>query len=87
MGGLLLVLVFQRMGISKAYAYVLPGVVVWFGLLKTGIHPTLAGVILGLMTPVNSKPMAERPVDVIRRNFQELMERFTPGSDNREAVV
>lgn len=86
-GGLLLVLVFQRMGISKAYAYVLPGVVVWFGLLKTGIHPTLAGVILGLMTPVNSKPMAERPVDVLRRNFQELMERFTPGSDNREAVV
>ena len=44
-------------------------------------------MILGLLTPVYSKPMAERPVDVIRRNFHELMERFTPGSDNREAVV
>lgn len=85
--GVLLVLVFQRMGISKASAYVLPGAIVWFGLLKTGVHPTLAGVILGLLTPVYSKPMAERPVDVIRRNFNELMERFTPGSDNREAVV
>ncbi|MBC2677945.1 Na+/H+ antiporter NhaA [Pseudomonas baltica] len=85
--GLLLVLLFQRMGISKAYAYVLPGAIVWFGLLKTGVHPTLAGVILGLMTPVYSKPMSERPVDIIRRNFNELMERFTPGTDNREAVA
>ncbi|MGF6161238.1 Na+/H+ antiporter NhaA [Pseudomonas sp. 2725] len=49
--GLVLGLAFQRMGISKVYAYVLPGAVVRLGLLKTGVHPTLAGVILGLTTP------------------------------------
>jgi NhaA family Na+:H+ antiporter len=75
--GLALVLVFQRMGISKAAIYLLPGAIVWFGLLKTGIHPTLAGVILGLMTPVNSKPTTERPLDTIGRTLNELMERFS----------
>lgn len=79
LGGLALVLVLQRMGIGKAYAYVVPGAIVWFGLLKTGVHPTLAGVILGLMTPVNSKPATERPLETIGRTFHELKNRFFSG--------
>src|SRR6185503_11693333 len=35
-------------------AYVLPGVVVWGGMYRAGVHPTLAGVLLGLLTPVHS---------------------------------
>jgi NhaA family Na+:H+ antiporter len=27
------------------------GILLWFALYKTGVHPTLAGVILGLLTP------------------------------------
>jgi NhaA family Na+:H+ antiporter len=54
--GVLLVLLFNRMGIASAPLYVLPGAVLWFGLLKTGAHPTLAGVVLGLMTPVFVRP-------------------------------
>jgi NhaA family Na+:H+ antiporter len=33
---------------------VLPGAVVWFGTLRAGVHPTLAGVVLGLLTPVSA---------------------------------
>lgn len=79
--GLLLVLIFQRMGIGKAWTFILPGAIVWFGLLKTGVHPTLAGVILGLMTPVTSRPARERPLDTIGRTFHELMERFSQADD------
>ncbi|MBD8599934.1 Na+/H+ antiporter NhaA [Pseudomonas sp. W2Oct36] len=86
-GGLLLVLIFQRMGIGKAYAYVLPGVIVWFGLLKTGVHPTLAGVVLGLMTPVHSKPLRERPLDTIGRTFHELMERLSQTQQDPKAAA
>jgi NhaA family Na+:H+ antiporter len=50
-GALALVLLFQRLGIRMAVAYVLPGVLLWFGLWRLGVHPTVAGVILGLMTP------------------------------------
>lgn len=87
MSGLALVLLFQRMGIGKAYVYMLPGAIVWFGLLKTGVHPTLAGVILGLMTPVNSKPATERPLDTIGRNFHELMERFSHSTNSPQEVA
>jgi NhaA family Na+:H+ antiporter len=34
---------------------VLPGAIVWSGLLQAGLHPTLAGVILGLMTPMKTR--------------------------------
>lgn len=45
---------FQHLGFGSAWAYVLPGAVVWAGLLMTGAHPTLAGVVLGMLTPVVS---------------------------------
>ncbi|MGQ3004439.1 MAG: Na+/H+ antiporter NhaA, partial [Hydrogenophaga sp.] len=50
--GIFMVLGLQRIGIGSAWAYVVPGAVLWLGLLQTGAHPTLAGVVLGLMTPV-----------------------------------
>ncbi len=52
--GCLLVLVLQRLGFGSAWAYVLPGAIVWGGLLMTGAHPTLSGVVLGLLTPVTA---------------------------------
>lgn len=52
--GCMLVIVLQRMGFGSAWAYVLPAAVIWSGLLLSGAHPTLAGVVLGLMTPVSS---------------------------------
>jgi NhaA family Na+:H+ antiporter len=57
LAGIAMVLAFQRMGIAQAVVYILPGSIIWYGLLKTGVHPTLAGVILGLLTPVRCKPM------------------------------
>jgi len=48
------VLVLQQFAVRATFAYVGPGVVVWAGLLEAGIHPTLAGVLLGLMTPARA---------------------------------
>jgi NhaA family Na+:H+ antiporter len=59
--GILMVLGFQRIGLGSALAYVVPGAVVWTGFLMTGAHPTLAGVVLGLMTPVRSIPSRRAP--------------------------
>lgn len=50
--GIGLVLLMQRLRIGSAPAYVVPGAVIWFGLLVSGAHPTLSGVVLGLLTPV-----------------------------------
>lgn len=48
---LLLIVVSQRLHIRAVPVYVILGVVFWFELLRSGVHPTIAGVILGLLTP------------------------------------
>jgi NhaA family Na+:H+ antiporter len=41
--------------------YLLPGAVLWVGLLDAGVHPVLAGVILGLLTPMKPRRAGESP--------------------------
>ena len=41
----------KRAGVESILIYSLFAFTLWFSLYKTGVHPTLAGVILGLMTP------------------------------------
>jgi NhaA family Na+:H+ antiporter len=54
MAGVALVLLLQVLSVQSALAYVVPGAVVWIGMLRAGVHPTLAGVVLGLLTPVTA---------------------------------
>ena len=53
--GVVLVLLLQWASIGRALFYVMPGAIVWYGLLRSGVHPTLAGVILGLLTPASAR--------------------------------
>jgi NhaA family Na+:H+ antiporter len=49
-GGLVTVAL-QRAGMRRVALYVPPAVAVWAGFLIAGVHPTLAGVVVGLLTP------------------------------------
>jgi Na+:H+ antiporter, NhaA family len=52
--GVASVLALQWLGAQSARAYILPGAVVWLGMLRAGMHPALAGVLLGLLTPATA---------------------------------
>jgi NhaA family Na+:H+ antiporter len=52
----------NRQGVTNNTAYVLIGVVMWVATLKSGVHATLAGVILGLFIPIKNN----------RKSFQAL---------------
>ena len=52
--GLAAVFLMQRLGVRAKLAYVAAGIVVWAGIYNAGIHPTIAGVIVGLVTPVRA---------------------------------
>jgi NhaA family Na+:H+ antiporter len=52
--GLIGILAMQRLGVRPKPAYIVPAVVAWAGTYAAGIHPTIAGVIIGLMTPVRA---------------------------------
>ncbi|WP_201263845.1 Na+/H+ antiporter NhaA [Bradyrhizobium canariense] len=70
--GILAVLGFQRIGVGSALFYVLPGSLVWMGFMTAGIHPTLAGVLLGLMTPARAIPLREPPLEMVSRALKQL---------------
>ena len=53
--GVIAIMVFQKIGVQRTVFYVMLGVVLWYCLYKSGVHPTLAGVLLGLMTPNSPK--------------------------------
>jgi len=50
--GVAMVLTLRAAGVRPPLLYVPAGVVVWVGLLVSGIHPTIGGVMLGMLTPV-----------------------------------
>ncbi|AWK13788.1 Na+/H+ antiporter NhaA [Candidatus Fukatsuia symbiotica] len=41
-------------GVGKTSVYVIVGLVLWVSILKSGVHATLAGVILGFMIPLHT---------------------------------
>jgi NhaA family Na+:H+ antiporter len=49
--GFALIVLFNRLGVRSVAIYALLGAVIWLGFLKSGVHPTVAGVLLGLLTP------------------------------------
>jgi NhaA family Na+:H+ antiporter len=53
-GGAVLVYLLRKLGARRFSLYAIPALLVWGGLLHAGIHPTLAGVVLGWLTPVRA---------------------------------
>lgn len=77
--GLLAVVAMQRFGVRSKLAYVLPGLVVWGGTYAAGVHPTIAGVVLGFITPVRAWLGTEGFVAGVRAEI-DAIERVPPAS-------
>ncbi len=52
--GLGVVYALGRLGVRSFGIYVILGVLVWFGFHESGVHATIAGVLMGLLTPARS---------------------------------
>jgi len=48
------VYLFHRVGVRSVGVYVLIGAFIWLAFLQAGVHPTVAGVLLGLLTPAHA---------------------------------
>ena len=66
-GAIGLIFLMQRAGIAAPVWYVVPGLALWVTGYESGVHATIAGVILGLLTPAgliggqtSAKPVIER---------------------------
>ncbi|MDA8018913.1 MAG: Na+/H+ antiporter NhaA [Thermoanaerobaculia bacterium] len=52
---LVVLLIMNRLGVKDVVAYVLVGVALWLFVLKSGVHATLAGVVLAFAIPYGGK--------------------------------
>lgn len=50
--GIGVVTLMAGLGVRSVPVYTLLGILIWFGFHESGVHATIAGVILGLITPV-----------------------------------
>jgi NhaA family Na+:H+ antiporter len=51
---IVLIVVLRRFGFGHPMVYVLPAIVLWVCTYQSGVHATIAGVVLGLLTPARS---------------------------------
>lgn len=71
MGGtvLLLLLLFNRAGIKSLWWYLIPGVFLWYFIHHSGIHATIAGVLLAMTIPSKGKKNQISPLEFLEHKL------------------
>lgn len=80
--GIAAIVALQRFGVRSAIAYAIPAAVIWCGVLWAGIHPTLAGVIVGLLTPARAWYGPQRLLDAAHQTLGEIHEHTEAAQPN-----
>ena len=80
---LVLLIIFNRIGVYGALPYAVCGIVLWFFLHEAGLHATLAGVILAVLIPTrppaNLKALLAQAATVIHEEDLHRDEVMHPG--------
>jgi NhaA family Na+:H+ antiporter len=75
-GGLLVAILANRLGVRNAVFYFLVGTVVWLGFLKSGVHATLAAVLMAFAIPARVHVHRDRFLERSRDLLDALEQRL-----------
>lgn len=76
MGLVVLLFTINRGGIRSTLPYILIGIVLWIAMLKSGVHATLAGIMLAFTLPMQPKYDPKRFVSQIKDMVQRIQDAY-----------
>ncbi|KPJ95566.1 MAG: sodium:proton antiporter [Gemmatimonas sp. SG8_17] len=82
--GLLLLFLLLKIGVRPGLIFAVPILIMWAGMLRSGIHPTIAGVIAGLCAPAKSWYGKEGFLKAAREVLDEFQSRIRQHHDDHE---
>ncbi len=74
LGAMLILFIMNRMNVTRTTAYVMIGLIMWVAVLKSGIHATLAGVLLAMFIPLKDNINPDNsPLETLEHDLQETV--------------
>jgi len=73
--GLAILLAMNRFGVRQIAPYALVGLIIWVGVLKSGVHATLAGVLVALTVPMRDK-VGDSPLERVEHGLYPWVSYF-----------
>ena len=65
---LIIAIIMNKTGVTRTSGYILLGVVLWIAVLKSGVHATLAGVVIAFCIPMRDK-QGNSPLSDLEHNL------------------
>lgn len=63
----------NKRGVTSTAPYIFLGIVLWVAVLKSGVHATLAGVVLAFFIPIKGKEDEPSPLKSLEHNLHSLV--------------
>lgn len=63
LGGVMVLIAMNLLNVRNITLYLFVGLILWAFVIKSGVHATLAGVVVGLLIPMSEKPDAKHGLD------------------------
>jgi len=72
-----ILILFNRKDVISKSPYILVGIIMWIATLKSGVHATLAGVLLAMFIPMRSKASPEiSPLKTLEHDLHSIVAYF-----------
>ncbi len=85
--GILILFALLKMGVRPSFVFAVPILIIWVGMLRTGVHPTIAGVIAGLCAPARSWFGKKGFLETAREALDDFQARIDQPHDDHDLLA